>query len=77
MKTRLQYETTRMNCNLPSKLVERLKAYSEHIGMPYTQTMTLLLTQALDNQKAWEEIPKITNMYEDYKKNYDNRDSLI
>lgn len=72
-----KYETTRVNYNLPSKLVEKLKAYSEELGMPVTQTIVLLLTQSLESKTMLHELPKVTNMYEDFKNNYDNKDSLI
>jgi len=74
-----RYETTRVNMNLPSKLVEKLKAYSEQIGMPMTQTVTLLLNQGLESKVVLEELPKITTMYHDYKESQYNSktDSLI
>ena len=74
-----RYDTTRVNFNLPTKLVEKLKAYSEQIGMPMTQTVTLLLNQSLESKVVLEELPKITTMYRDYKESQynSNTDSLI
>lgn len=75
-----RYETTRVNFNLPAKLVERLKIYSEQMGMPMTQIVTMLLNQSLESKIVFEQLPKVTKMYDDYKKeqylNTDN-DSLI
>ena len=73
----LRYETTRVNYNLPTKLVEKLKLYSEQVGMPVTQTVTLLLTQGLESKVIVEQLPKVTKFIEDYNYNNDNRDSLI
>lgn len=74
-----RYETTRVNYNLPSKLVEKLKAYSEELGMPVTQTVVLLLTQCLESKAMLHELPKVTKMYDDYKESQynNNTDSLI
>ena len=48
-KTKVVYELTRVNYRLPSKLVERVKQYSNDLGVPMTQGVVLLLTKALDN----------------------------
>ena len=73
-----KYETTRVNYNLPSKLVEKLKAYSEELGMPVTQTIVLLLTQSLESKTMLHELPKVTKMYDDLKESqYIKDDSLI
>lgn len=79
MRPITQYETTRVNFNLPSKLVEKLKAYSEEIGMPMTHTVTLLLNQSLESKVMLRELPKVTKIYDDYKKEqyYDTKDDSL
>lgn len=66
-KTKVAYELTRVNYRLPSKLVERLKQYSNDLGVPMTQGLVLLLTKALDNETVIDQLPMITELYEEFK----------
>lgn len=53
-KSKTDYELSRVNMYLPSKLVKRLKQYSNDLGVPMTQGVVLLLTKALDNENILE-----------------------
>lgn len=66
-KTKVAYELTRVNYRLPSKLVERLKQYSNDLGVPMTQGLVLLLTKALDNEIIIDQLPMIMELYEEFK----------
>ena len=66
-KTKVAYELTRVNYRLPSKLVERLKQYSNDLGVPMTQGLVLLLTKALDNENILEQLPMLLELYEEFK----------
>lgn len=66
-KTKVAYELTRVNYRLPSKLVERLKQYSNDLGVPMTQGLVLLLTKALDNETIIDQLPMIMELYEEFK----------
>lgn len=66
-KTKVVYELTRVNYRLPSKLVERLKQYSNDLGIPMTQGVVLLLTKALDNENILEQLPMLLELYNDFK----------
>lgn len=64
---------TRVNVNLPTPLVEKVKDYSIKLGVPTTQGIVLLLTKALDNENILEQMPNIYKMYEELKEFKDNK----
>lgn len=66
-KTKVVYELTRVNYRLPSKLVERVKQYSNDLGVPMTQGVVLLLTKALDNETIIDQLPMIMELYKEFK----------
>lgn len=61
------FKYTRVNINIPTTLVERVKAYADSLGMPYTQTYVLLLNQALNNASVIEQLPELITMIKEYK----------
>lgn len=74
-KTKVNYELTRVNMFLPSKLVERVKQYSTDLGVPMTQGVVLLLTKALDNEDILEQLPVLLELYKEFKsKELENSD---
>lgn len=76
-KTKVDYELTRVNYRLPSKLVERLKQYSNDLGVPMTQGVVLLLTKALDNENILEQLPMLLELYKEFKsKELENSDEI-
>lgn len=66
-KSKVDYELTRVNYYLPSKLVERVKQYSNNLGVPMTQGVVLLLTKALDNENILEQLPMLSELYKEFK----------
>lgn len=60
-------ELTRVNVNLPTSLVNRVKSYSFELGIPATQGYVLLLTKALDNDDVIRYLPKLLELYEESK----------
>lgn len=67
MAKSFDYEITRVNYNLPTKLVERVKEYSKEMGVPITYGVVLLLNKGLENSTMLEQLPKITKFIDDYK----------
>lgn len=63
---------TRVNVNLPTPLVNRVKDYSIRIGVPTTQGIVLLLTKALDNDDIVEQLPQLFKMFEELKEYKEN-----
>lgn len=62
-----RYETTKITLNIPTKLKNRVWKYSYELGLPMTQTIVLLLNQALDNKDVMIELPNVVNAIRDLK----------
>lgn len=76
-KSKTDYELTRVNMYLPSKLVKRLKQYSNDLGVPMTHGVILLLTKALDNENILEQLPMLLELYKEFKsKELENSDEI-
>ena len=73
-KTKSKIEFTRVNMNLPTDLVERVKEYSESIGINTTSGYIVLLNQALDQKQTLNNLPQLTHMLQDFQSalNQDN-----
>lgn len=71
-KSYLEFETTRVNYNLPTKLVERVKEYSRNNGVPITYGVVQLLNKGLENDTIMNYLPqlsKLTEILEEVKNN--------
>lgn len=53
---RTKYETVRVNYNLPIKLVERVRQFSEKFGVPATQGVIILLNSGLRVENSQEQL---------------------
>ena len=69
------FKYTRVNINIPTTLVQRVKEYADNLGMPYTQTYVLLLNSALDNASVIKELPKIITMINELKE-YNTKNNI-
>lgn len=61
---------TRVNFNLPTALVERVKEYGKELGLPLTHVYTMLINQALDYQHIVKNLPQLletVNKIKDFK----------
>lgn len=59
--------TTRVNYNLPTSLVNRVKEYSKNMGIPITYGVISLLNKGLDSDETLKVMSKINEMYQEYK----------
>lgn len=76
-KSKTDYELTRVNMYLPSKLVKRVKQHSNDLGVPMTHGVILLLTKALDNENILEQVPMLLELYKEFKsKELENSDEI-
>lgn len=66
-KLEKELKLTRVNYNLPTVLVEKVKDYSIKLGIPTTQGVVLLLNKALEQNDMMEQLPKLINSIEDLK----------
>jgi hypothetical protein len=72
----LDFQTTRVNYNLPTKLVNKVKEYSKEMGVPTTYGVVLLLTTGLNNYTTLRELPKINKFIDDYNLGKYDKDSI-
>lgn len=63
-----KYETIRVNMNLPIKLVERVKDFSDNFGIPATQGYILLLNSGLKQETMGSQLEMMNNIIENAKK---------
>lgn len=56
-------DLTRVTVSLPTPLVERVDAYGEAMGIKRTSAVSVLLTMALDNQKAMMDLSELVKLY--------------
>lgn len=54
-------DITRVNMNLPTKIVLQVKEYAEELGLPITQAYTILLNQSLEQKDMLKNMPQILN----------------
>lgn len=54
-------ELVRVNINLPTKLVKKVREYAEEQGLPYTQAYTVLLNQAIEQKDVIRQLPDVLN----------------
>lgn len=57
-------DITRVNMNLPTHIVDRVKEYAEELGLPITQAYTVLISQALQQKDTLNELPKLLEVIE-------------
>lgn len=54
-------DITRVNMNLPTKIVLQVKEYASELGLPITQAYTVLLNQSLEQKDMLKNMPLILN----------------
>lgn len=69
-----KYETIRVNVNLPIKLVERVKEFSDNFGIPATQGYILLINSGLKTETMGSQLEMVNNIIENAKKLDKNTD---
>lgn len=62
-----RYPIARTTINLPTKLKSKLWAYSKDIGLPLTQTIVMLLNQALESKDLLNQLPTLSELVRLYK----------
>lgn len=61
-------ETTRVTYNLTSELVEQVREYADNMNINMTSAVSVLLSTALNGQKAMSDLNKLMKAYEDEQK---------
>lgn len=62
MAKKSNLELIRVNINLPSQLVEKVKKYGEENGLNTTSAYIVLLNQALSQAEAMTQLPNLLTM---------------
>lgn len=60
-------DITRVNMNLPTKIVLQVKEYASELGLPITHAYTVLLNQSLEQKDMLKNIPQILSSMDDLK----------
>lgn len=61
-------DTTRVTYNLTTDLVEQVREYAENMNINMTSAVSVLLSTALNGQKAMTDLNKLMKAYEDEQK---------
>lgn len=55
-------ETTRMGMNIPTELMDKLDEYADRMNISRTSAVCVLLSQALDSQKAVNDLGELLKL---------------
>ena len=62
-------DLTRVNINLPSEVVSRVKEYADCLGLPITQTYVVLINFGLEQKELIKNLPKFLNLITEFNEN--------
>jgi metal-responsive CopG/Arc/MetJ family transcriptional regulator len=60
--------TKRINLNMPEELLEQLDEFAEKNYLTRTSAMIVLLSDGMNYRRAFEEMPRILNVFDEAKK---------
>lgn len=60
-------DITRVNMNLPTSMVKKVKEYAEELGLPITQAYTVLINTALQQKETMKILPDLLNSFQEAK----------
>lgn len=55
----------RININVPVETLERIDIYAENMSINRTSAILVLLTQAMDSQKAMSDLGELLKLYQE------------
>ena len=64
-------ETTRMGMNIPTELMDKLDEYADRMNISRTSAVCVLLSQALNSQKALNDLGELIKLYQEEQKKTD------
>lgn len=65
---RKKIEYKKVSFNIPVKLLEKIKTYSEELGISYTTGFVFLLSSAFEQKESLKSLEGLLNTYNDLKK---------
>jgi len=66
-------DITRVNMNLPTQMVNKVKEYAEELGLPITQAYTVLINMALEQKDVIKLMPRLMKGITDLKELSDSQ----
>ena len=66
--TMARVETTRMGMNIPTELMEQLDEYADRMNISRTSAVCVLLSQALNSQKAMTDLGELLKLVQEEQK---------
>lgn len=70
-------DITRVNMNLPTQMVTKVKEYADSLGLPVTQAYTVLINLALEQKDMVKLMPELLKGVSDLKELADNQKSSL
>lgn len=67
-------ETTRMGMNIPTELMDKLDEYADRMNISRTSAVCVLLSQALDSQKAVNDLGELLKLVKAEQMKQENED---
>lgn len=68
---------TRVNMNLPTQMVTKVKEYADNLGLPVTQAYTVLINMALEQKDMIKAMPELLKGVIDLKELADSQKSSL
>lgn len=70
-------DITRVNMNLPTQMVTKVKEYADSLGLPVTQAYTVLINMALEQKGMIKLMPELLKGVSDLKEVADSQKSSL
>lgn len=70
-------DITRVNMNLPTQMVIKVKEYADSLGLPVTQAYTVLINMALEHKDMIKAMPELLKGVSDLKELADSQKSSL
>lgn len=70
-------DITRVNMNLPTQMVTKVKEYADSLGLPVTQAYTVLINMALEQKDMIKAMPELLKGVSDFKELADSQKSSL
>lgn len=67
-------ETTRMGMNIPTELMDKLDEYADRMNISRTSAVCVLLSQALNSQKAVNDLGELLKLVKAEQMKQENED---
>lgn len=70
-------DITRVNMNLPTQMVTKVKEYADSLGLPVTQAYTVLINMALEQKDMIKAMPELLKGVSDLQELADSQKSSL